>query len=155
MVDPHFDWGITRVTPKQFERQITFLVERGYILQTLTEYLRCGFPDPSEKRICITFDELPAAKSFGEVDRQAVTYLLLEALKRHKVKAAGFVVGQEIGDSFDLLGQWLNDGHILGSMTFSNQDYNYIGIQAFINDIKPLTEALLLFAFLIIHPNHH
>ncbi|HUV31009.1 MAG TPA: polysaccharide deacetylase family protein [Acidobacteriota bacterium] len=90
----------------------------------------------SNKEICITFDELPAARSFGEVDRQAVNYLILDALKRHKVKAAGFIVGEGIEDSFDILGQWLNDGHTLGSMTFTNQDYNYIGIEAFIEDIR-------------------
>jgi len=86
--------------------------------------------------ICVTFDELPAAKSFEEVDREAITYLILDALKRHKVASTGFVVGQEIGQSFDILGQWLNQGHMLGSMTYSNQDYNYIGIEAFLADIR-------------------
>lgn len=57
MVDPRFDWGVTRVTPKQFEKQILFLIERGYSVQTLTEYLRSGLPKPSEKRVCLTFDD--------------------------------------------------------------------------------------------------
>jgi peptidoglycan/xylan/chitin deacetylase (PgdA/CDA1 family) len=96
----------------------------------------------SKKEICVTFDELPAAKSFREIDREAVTYLILDALKRHKVSSTGFVVGQEIGQSFDILGQWLNQGHILGSMTFSNQDYNYIGIEAFLADIRRGMDAI-------------
>ena len=76
----------------------------------------------SSKQICVTFDELPVAISFGDVDRSAITYLILETLKKHKVKAAGFVVGNQIEDSFDILGEWLNNGHILGNMTYSNQD---------------------------------
>ncbi len=94
------------------------------------------------REICVTFDELPAAKSFEEVDREAITYLILDALKRHKVSSTGFVVGQEIGQSFDILGQWLNQGHMLGSMTFSNQDYNYIGIEAFLADIRRGMDAV-------------
>ncbi|MCK4573199.1 MAG: polysaccharide deacetylase family protein [candidate division Zixibacteria bacterium] len=92
--------------------------------------------------ICITFDELPASQAFGEVDREAVTYLLLQALKKHNVKAAGFVVGQQIDGSYDILGQWLNDGHLLGSMTLSNQDLHQLGIEQFISDISAGHEAL-------------
>ena len=89
-----------------------------------------------KKEICITFDELPAASGFQEVDREAVTYLILETLKRHKVKAAGFVVGERIEGSFDILGEWLNRGHTLGNMTYTNQDYHQIGIDQFLSDIK-------------------
>ncbi len=96
----------------------------------------------SAKEICITFDELPAARSFGDVDREAINYLILDALKKHKVKAAGFVVGEEIQSSFDLLGKWLNAGHRLGNMTFTGQDYNRIGPEQFIQDIRRGAEAL-------------
>jgi peptidoglycan/xylan/chitin deacetylase (PgdA/CDA1 family) len=94
------------------------------------------------KQICITFDELPVSAGFGEVDIEAVTYLVLETLKSHKVKAAGFVVGERIETSFDVLGQWLNEGHRLGSMTYSNQDLHGIGIQQFIGQIQKGTSAL-------------
>ncbi|NOY89469.1 MAG: polysaccharide deacetylase family protein [FCB group bacterium] len=94
------------------------------------------------KEMCITFNELPVAKSFGEVDRQAITYLILDALKKHKVKTIGFVVGDQIGDSYDILGEWLNDGNILGNMTYSNQDLNELGIEQFISDIKAGHDAL-------------
>ncbi len=94
------------------------------------------------KQMCITFDELPAAKAFGDVDREAVTYLILQTLKRHEVPAAGFVVGNQIEDSFDLLGQWLNNGHVLGNMTYSNQDLHELGIEQFILDIKAGDDAL-------------
>jgi len=94
------------------------------------------------KQICLTFDELPAARSFGEVDREAINYLLLDALKRHEVKATGFVVGDQIEDSYDILGQWLNGGHHLGNLTWSGQDYNQLGPEQFIADIQKGTRAL-------------
>ncbi|MEW6413322.1 MAG: polysaccharide deacetylase family protein [Candidatus Zixiibacteriota bacterium] len=96
----------------------------------------------SNKQICITFDELPASESFGETDRSAITYLLLETLKKHNVKAAGFVVGDQIEGSFDILGEWLNNGHIIGNMTYSNQDLHELGIEQFIKDIVAGNDAL-------------
>jgi peptidoglycan/xylan/chitin deacetylase (PgdA/CDA1 family) len=94
------------------------------------------------KEICITFDELPASESFSEVDRTAITDKILAALKKHDVKAAGFVVGKNIGNSFDLLGRWLNGGHLLGNLTYSQQDLNEMGIEQFITDIRLGSEAL-------------
>lgn len=94
------------------------------------------------KEMCITFDELPAAESFSEVDRTAITYLILQTLKKHNVKAVGFVVGDQIEGSFDILGDWLNNGHILGNMTYSNQDLHELGIEQFIADIRAGEEAL-------------
>jgi peptidoglycan/xylan/chitin deacetylase (PgdA/CDA1 family) len=87
------------------------------------------------KEICITFDELPVATSFGKVDHQKVTADLLAALKKHEVKAAGFVVGKNINGQHDLLGAWLNDGHVLGSLTNSNQDLHLLAVESFIRDV--------------------
>ncbi len=96
----------------------------------------------AKKEICLTFDELPVARSFGEIDREAINYLVLAALKRHEVKATGFVVGEQIEDSFDILGQWLNAGHRLGNLTWSGQDYNLLGPEQFITDIRRGADAL-------------
>ena len=95
-----------------------------------------------KKEICITFDELPVARTFGGADRDAVTYLILQALKNHEVKAAGFVVGENVENSFDILGQWLNDGHTLGSMTYSNQDLHELGIEQFIQEVQMGIDAV-------------
>ncbi|TET95388.1 MAG: hypothetical protein E3J26_02890 [Candidatus Zixiibacteriota bacterium] len=94
------------------------------------------------KEICITFDELPVAESFDTVDRSAVIKQILEALKKHEVKAAGFVVGKNIGSSFDLLGHWLNEGHLLGNLTYSHQHLDEMGIEQFIKDIAAGSERL-------------
>ncbi len=98
--------------------------------------------DKGSKQICLTFDELPAARSFGEVDREAVNYLILDALRRHKVKATGFVIGEQMEDSYDILGQWLNGGHQLGNLSWSGQDYNQLGPEQFISDIRKGAQAL-------------
>lgn len=95
-----------------------------------------------KKEMAITFDELPGSQSFGEVDYQAINYLVLQALKKHKVKATGFVVGSYIEDNFDLLGEWLNQGHQLGNLTFNQQDFNDVDFDSFIRDIVHGEDAL-------------
>lgn len=94
------------------------------------------------KQIAITFNELPAALGFKDTDREAITYLILQALKKHEVKATGFVIGEQIENSFDILGRWLNDGHKLGNMSHTNQDLNQISIAAFVEDISKGDAAL-------------
>jgi peptidoglycan/xylan/chitin deacetylase (PgdA/CDA1 family) len=96
----------------------------------------------SRLEIAITFDELPAAQSFDEVDVRAINYLILETLKQYDVKAVGFVVGLNIGDNYDILGDWLNAGHKLGTMTFTNQDINELDPDKFIQEIVQGENAL-------------
>jgi len=115
---------------------VTLLLLVAIVLGAQTGLAQKGAKKKSSKEICITFEQLPVAESFGEVDREAITYLILDALQRHKVKAAGFVVGVRIQKGYDILGRWLNDGHTLGSMTFTNQDYNNLGIEPFLSDIN-------------------
>jgi peptidoglycan/xylan/chitin deacetylase (PgdA/CDA1 family) len=94
------------------------------------------------KEICITFDELPVAESFTDVDRVAVTDAILEALKQHQVKGAGFVVGSRIGNNYDLLGKWLNDGHRLGNLTYSHQDFHEMDAETFLADVVAGSDAI-------------
>ena len=108
----------------------------------LTIYGLAGADNKKTIELAITFDELPAARSFGEVDREAINYLILDALKRHGVKVTGFVVGDQIEDSYDILGQWLNGGHRLGNLTWSGQDYNMLGPEQFIAEVRRGAEAL-------------
>jgi len=95
-----------------------------------------------QKQICITFDELPAARSFDEVDRVGINRQLLDALKKHGVKATGFVVGEQIEGAVDILGEWLNQGHRLGNQTLSGQDYNELSPEQFIGDIRRGADVL-------------
>lgn len=95
-----------------------------------------------QKEICITFDDLPAAESFRDLDKHWITDEILGALRKHEVKAVGFVVTQNIGDGFDLLGQWLNAGHRLGNMTSSNEDLNDLDPDAFISSVRRAEDEL-------------
>ena len=88
-----------------------------------------------KKQICITFDELPVAHAFDEPTAGEVLRPIMDALKKHEVKAAGFVVGQNIGASFDLLGEWLNNGNRIGNETYSFTDLHEVSIEAFIRDL--------------------
>ena len=101
-----------------------------------------GKRNTPRKEIAVTFNELPASGSFGEVDREAINWLILEALRAHEVKAAGFVVAGQVEDSWDLLGEWLNNGHVLGSMTYSNPDFNELSIEQQIREIERGLEVL-------------
>ncbi len=92
-------------------------------------------PVKATKSIAITFNELPAAEAFGEVHPEAINFQILAALKKHDVKAAGFVVGDNLENHYDLIGQWLNDGHMIGSMTFNYEDMNEVGFAKFIEEI--------------------
>ncbi len=88
-----------------------------------------------KKQIAITFDELPAVQAFEEVHPDAINYLILDALRKHQVKATGFVVGSRIEGNLDILGQWLQAGHALGSMTFDNEDLHNITADQFKKEI--------------------
>lgn len=114
------------------------------ILALMFLFLSLVYPvdTQAQKQICITFDELPAARSFDDVDGAAINRKILEALKRHKVKATGFVVGEQIEGAYDILGEWLNQGHRLGNGTWSGQDYNELTPTQFISDIQRGGEAL-------------
>lgn len=96
----------------------------------------------ANKMICITFDDLPISISFQEFDRDSINNQILDVLKKHKVKAAGFVVGSRVNESYDLIGKWLNGGHRLGNQTFSNLDYNSIEINSFLADVVKGSEIL-------------
>ncbi len=94
------------------------------------------------KEMAVTFNELPAAQSFGDVPVREITRQLLEALAKHSVKGTGFVVGANIGNDFDLTGEWLNGGHLLGSMTYSNQDVNELSGEQFLVEIDKGAESI-------------
>ncbi len=98
--------------------------------------------EKKNRQICITFDELPVASGFGDADPREISEQLLAALKKHEVRAAGFVVGSRIDGAYDILGEWLNDGHILGSLTNTHQDLHKLGWEQFIQDLSEGHNAL-------------
>ncbi len=99
-------------------------------------------PASRKKQMCISIDELPSAESFEEIAPETVMIPIMRALKAHQVKAIGFVVGKNIGRAYDLLGEWLNDGHQLGNLTYSHSDFREMGIEQFLKDIIAGNDAL-------------
>lgn len=75
LVDRRFDFGITWVTPRQFERQMAWLAEAGYSTLSLSSCLQSEI-QLSRKAVVITFDDgyralmkhvLPVLRRFGFV----------------------------------------------------------------------------------------
>jgi len=95
-----------------------------------------------QKQICISIDVLPSAESFETIRPDEIMQPMMKALKKHDVKAIGFVVGKNARKAYDLLGEWLNDGHRLGNLTYAHSDFHEIGIEQFIKDIIAGNETL-------------
>jgi peptidoglycan/xylan/chitin deacetylase (PgdA/CDA1 family) len=55
MVDSRFNWGMTRVTPQTFARQLKFLVDHHFTIMTISDYL--AVKAPRQRTVAITFDD--------------------------------------------------------------------------------------------------
>ncbi len=71
----------------------------------------------AEKTLYITFD---AGYENGN------TPAILDALKKHKVQAAFFVVGHYLESAPDLVRRMVNEGHIVGNHTYHHPDMSAI-----------------------------
>jgi peptidoglycan/xylan/chitin deacetylase (PgdA/CDA1 family) len=94
------------------------------------------------KKICITFDNLPAERTYDKTARKQINAGILKALKKHDVPAAGFVIGDNIEGNMKLIGEWLADGHTIGIMPYSGQDVTELPANLFIDDIERGVDAL-------------
>lgn len=125
-----------------------------WISQTLSETQRAE-PEKSEAeqpaaprpgKIAITIDDLPVVSIYESSDRRHITERILNSLYQHGVKATGFVVGGNIDSDWDLLAAWLDEGHSLGSQTYSHYDLHVIPEDIFIEDM--IKGATVLESFL-------
>ena len=99
----------------------------------LRQYNACYVGDTQEKKVYITFD---AGYENG------YTPAILEALKKHQVKATFFVVGNYIETSPDLIKRMVEEGHTVGNHTYHHPDMSKISDkQAFEQELQEL-EAL-------------
>jgi len=103
MVDPRFDWGATRVTPSQFERQIEFALERGFTFYTLTEAIFNNKLDDS-RSIALTFDD----------GYQSIFQYAFPILKKYNIRATVFVMPYYVGqyNTWDVNIGWLRFAHL-------------------------------------------
>jgi peptidoglycan/xylan/chitin deacetylase (PgdA/CDA1 family) len=118
--------------------------------------LALGAPPVPERAVAVTFDDLPAVSvvQLDQVQRRALTASLLDAIRRHRVPAIGFVNEGKLADSagvadpaaVDLLRNWLDEGLELGNHTWSHSDLHRIPLPEFEQDLlrgEQVTRPLL------------
>lgn len=89
--------------------------------------------DANQKKIYITFD---AGFENGNTER------ILDALKKHGVKATFFLVGNYFETQLELVKRMAEEGHTIGNHTYSHPDMSKIGdIQSFQTELQK-NEAL-------------
>lgn len=89
--------------------------------EALRRYDAVYLGDETQKKIYLTFD---AGYENG------CTEPILEALAKHNVKAAFFVVGNYIEQNPDLVRRMLREGHIVGNHTYHHPDMSAIADEA-------------------------
>ena len=99
-------------------------------IQELASYNAYFAKDTQEKILYLTFD---CGYENGN------TPLLLNALKKHNVKATFFVVGNFIRDNGDLIKEMVQEGHIVGNHTLTHPDMS--GISS-LNDFRKQLEGV-------------
>ncbi len=85
--------------------------------QALAKYDAAYLGDENEKRIYLTFD---AGYENGGTEQ------ILDALEKHGVKAAFFLVGNYLEQNPELVRRMVRDGHIVGNHTWHHYDMSKI-----------------------------
>lgn len=97
----------------------------------------------SNKKITVTFDNLPGERIYNPGERMEINDSILAALKRHNVPGTGFVVGEYVeGGDWETIVKWLEGGQAIGFHTYSGQDIYGMPLNLFIDDILKGKEAV-------------
>jgi peptidoglycan-N-acetylglucosamine deacetylase len=97
--------------------------------------------------LLVTVDDLPIASAAlhpDDASRERLTRDLLAVLRKHRIKAIGFVIWGHVKDAADerLLDMWLADGHELGNHSYTHPDYARMEPDAYIADVEKARAAL-------------
>lgn len=99
-----------------------------------------GLPQQEmEKKIALTFNDLPGRGPMGFWEPREISNMILRALEKHNIKAAGFVVQEKVDDRPILgvvLEDWASQGHILGNQTYSRVDFNVLSVDDFLHHVR-------------------
>lgn len=99
----------------------------------LKKYNAYFLGNTEEKKLYITFD---AGYENGYTPK------ILDALKKHNVKATFFVVGNFVKTAPELLNKMLDEGHIVGNHTFTHPDMSKISdMESFKKEMQSLEKA--------------
>ena len=97
--------------------------------------------------LLVTVDDLPIPNRRLHADaaaREKVTRDLLAVLRKHRIKAVGFVTWRNVeGEAGErLLDLWLADGHELGNHSYGHLDYPRTETEAYIADVERARSTL-------------
>ena len=97
--------------------------------------------------LLVTVDDLPIAAGALHADdasRERLTRDLLAVLRKHRIKAVGFVTWRNVRDAAGekLLDLWLADGHELGNHAYTHPDYARMDADAYIADMEKARATL-------------
>ncbi len=91
------------------------------------------------KKLAITIDDLPIVHQslFTKAEQLEIFNNLRDTLKRHGIKATGFVNGNKINHTFHekMLDDFRKAGHLLGNHTYSHPDLNSTPVDTYFADI--------------------
>lgn len=101
MVDSRFDWGITRVTPNQFARQIEYAHNKGYKFLTAVDY---AAQSDKNNYLCLTFDD----------GYESIFNYAFPILKKYSIPATVFINPVYVGqlNTWDINLGWLRFNHL-------------------------------------------
>lgn len=88
------------------------------------------------RQIAITFDDLPMVAAPSAKVRAELTADILRVLRDWEIKSAGFVIGNNINSDWELLINWLDEGHILGNHSYSHVDFHENSVASFLADVE-------------------
>lgn len=114
-VDAHFEWGITRSTPKQFENILQYLKSNHYETISLNRLIGAG--DLPEKPIVITFDD-----SYESVFTHA-----FPLMQKYGFTGTVFVIAGYVGEwnTWDVNLGWLKFKHLSWSQIAELLKYGF------------------------------
>ncbi len=98
-----------------------------------------------EKKIALTFNDLPARGPMGFWRPREISNMILRSLAKYNIQAAGFVVQEKVDDQPILgivLEDWASKGHILGNQTYSRVDFNALSVDDFLEHVKDGQKAI-------------
>lgn len=93
-----------------------------------------------QRKVAITFDDLPIAGSLDPAEARAINLAILNSLDRYHVPAIGFVIGKRVQDIGNdqgqaLLTEWVRRGYDLGNHTYSHTSFDDLTVEQFEREI--------------------
>ncbi len=104
--------------------------------------------EPVRRPLLITVDDLPITASRLHTDpaeRERITRGLLDALRKHGIRAVGLVTWRRVIDEphdLDLLRRWLDAGHELGNHSTNHLNYSATEPETYIADVEAARKRL-------------